>query len=132
MYKNIAKFDNDYLAKAQALPQNTSADGNGGSFRLAGMLGAIGLVGKVNAEISLADTKVLTVKLQDSADNTTFADVVTLYTKTASGATTIAADTELFRYIPTSSLRTFAKVVITTTDTSAAGKVDVFQSYNAR
>jgi len=132
MYKNIAKFENDFLAKAQSLPQNTNADGNGGAFNLAGTNGSIEVVAVVNSEISLADTKVLTVKLKDSSDGTTYADMQTIYTKTASGATTIAADTELGRFIIPTNAKPHIKANIVTTDAAATGKIDIFQNYIAR
>jgi hypothetical protein len=129
----ILKADDSYLAKAQTIPNNTSADGNGGSFQgLNATLGGVEVVVEVNTQIALADTKVLTVKLQDSADNSSFADLVTLYTKTASGAETIAAGTVLKKYIVPTNARKYIKAVITTTDTGQTGKIDAFLNYLAR
>lgn len=132
MYKHTLKFHGEYLAKAQALPQNASADGNGGEFHLADTLGSIEVIVKVNAEISLADTKVLSVKMQDKATGSEYADLATIYSKTASGATTLAAGTELARYILPSGTKELLKAIITTTDAAAAGKLDVYPSYQAR
>lgn len=132
-YNGEIKFADDYLVKAQSVPQNTSADGNGGVFENLGKVqGSIEVVAKVNTEIALADTKVLTVKLQHSDDNSSYSDLQTLYTKTASGAETIAADTELARYIVPTTAKRYIKAVITTTDAAATGKLDVYTVYLAR
>lgn len=129
----MVRADDSYLAKAQAIPNNTSADGNGGSFQgLGGTLGGVEVVVEVDAEVSLADTKVLSVKLQDSANNSSFADLATIYTKTASGATTLSAGTVLARYIVPTSARKYIKAVITTTDTGESGKLNVFLNYLSR
>lgn len=121
----------DYLAKAQTLPVNTSADGNGGSMNIGNTEGAIEVVGVVNSEISITDTKVVTVKIQH-ADDTSFADLATPYSKTASGATTLTVGTELFRYILPTSTKKNVKAVLTTNDTGAAGKVDIYLNYLPR
>lgn len=129
----ILKADDSYLAKAQTIPNNTSADGNGGSFQgLNATLGGVEIVVEVNTQIALADTKVLTVKLQDSADDSSFADLATLYTKTASGAETIAAKTILGRYVVPPSAKKYIKLVITTTDTGQTGKIDAYLNYLPR
>ncbi|MDQ7818837.1 MAG: hypothetical protein RDU14_17550 [Melioribacteraceae bacterium] len=132
-YNGEVKFADDYLAKAQSVPQNTSADGNGGVFENLGQAqGSIEVVAKVNAEIGLADTKVVTVKLQHSDDNSSFTDLATLYTKTASGAETIPAGTELARYIVPTNAKRYIKAVLTTTDAAGTGKVDIYTVYLAR
>lgn len=132
MLNHELKFDGQYLAKAQALPQNASADGNGGEFHLAELQGAVEIVVKVNAEITLADTKVLSVKLQDKATGGAYADLATIYSKTAAGATTLTADTVLARYILPTATKELLKGVITTTDAAAAGKLDIYPRYLAR
>ena len=119
----------DFLAKAQTLPQNTSADGNGGSFQHADTEGSIEVLAVVNAEITLADTKVLTVKLQQSSDDgvaDAFADLLTLYTKTSSGGDVIAAGTLLGRALIPLNAERYIKAVLVSTDAALAGKVDVF------
>lgn len=130
----IARSDDDYLAKEQATPQNTSADGNGGSFEISGTEGAIEVVAEVGADaLDLSDTKVLTIKLQDSADNSSFDDLATIYTITASsGSGAIAAETELARFVIPSDARRYIKAVITTDDADVGGKINIFQNYLAR
>lgn len=129
----IVKADNDYLAKDQTVPQNTSANGDGGSFEISATLGSIEVVAEVGSvALGLANTKVLTVKLQDSADNSSFADLATLYTVTASGALTVPVNTELGRFIIPTTARRYVKAVITTDDAAATGKVNIFLNYLAR
>ncbi len=126
-YNGEVKFADDYFATAQSVPQNTSANGNGGVFESLGQTqGSIEVVAKVNTQIGLAAVKVITVKLQHSDDNSTFTDLQTLYTKTTVGAETIAAGTELARYIVPTSAKQYIKAVLTTDDAAATGKVDIY------
>jgi hypothetical protein len=129
----ILRADDSYLTKNHAIPNNTSEDGNGGSFAgLAGTMGGVEIIVEVETQVALADTKVLSVKLQDSANDSSFADLATIYTKTASGATTLAAGTILARYIVPTSARKYLKAVITSTDTQQSGKLNVFLNYLPR
>jgi len=129
----IVKSDDDYLAKAQALPKNASADGNGGSFEISGTEGAIEVVIEVTTIFSVADLKTITLKLQDSADNAAFADLATIYAWTGAGAAnTSAVGTELGKYIIPTSARRYIKAVLTTDDAAGTGAIDIFQNYLAR
>ena len=129
----ILKADADYLAKNQTVPQNDTADGNGGSFELANTQASIEVIAEVGSvALGVGDTKVLTVKLQDSADNSSFADLQTLYTITSSGGDTIAVGTELGRFVLPADTRRYVKAVIVSTDASGTGKVNVFSTYVPR
>ncbi len=55
MYKHTLSVDGQYLAKEQSLPQNASADGNGGVLALRGRRGGVELVARAQ-DISIADT----------------------------------------------------------------------------
>jgi len=123
----------DYLAKAQSLPTNTSADGNGGVFELGGVLGAIEIVAKVKTGLSVTKDKVLTVELQHSDDNLSYTTLETLYTVTGAdpGPSTVAAGTELKRFVPPSNTKRYVKAVITTT-AATTGAIDIYQVYLAR
>jgi len=132
--KHYVDIHGQNLAKAQTLPQNTSADGNGGAVKMGGILGAVEIVARVNAAVTIADTKALTIKVQhaDTAGGS-YADLGTVYTLTAaSGNGALAKDTELGRFALPSTVKDFIKAVITTTDASAAGKVDVIPVYLPR
>jgi len=126
MYNHILKADDSYLAKAQAVPQNATADGNGGAFDLSGAMGGVEIVAQINEDVGLADTKFFTVKLQHSDDGSSYSDLATLYTVTASGATTISAETILGRFLPANDCKPYIKAVLVTDDPAASGKVDVF------
>lgn len=122
------------LAKAQTLPQNTSANGNGGAVFLGGILGAVEILARVHAAVTIADTKAITIKVQHSdSEDSGFADLATVYTLTAAdGSGALAKDTELGRFALPSSVKDYVKAVITTTDAAAAGKVDVIPVYLPR
>lgn len=132
--RNYVDINGQNLARAQALPQNTSADGNGGAVMLGGILGAVEILARVNTAVTIADTKVLTVTVQHSdSEASGFTTLGTVYTLTAaSGSGSLAADTELGRFALPSTVKNFVKAVITTTDASAAGKVDVIPVYLPR
>lgn len=132
MYKKTLKVHGEYLAQAQALPQNASADGNGVELPVDKTHGALEVVVDVDALVGLADTKVLTVKLQHKDVGGAYADLATVYTKTAAGATTLAAGSVLARYILPSDCKALIKAVITTTDAAASGKLNVYPTYLAR
>ena len=116
----------DYLFNNATVPQNTSLAGN--ETQVGGTQAELEIVAVVgDTDIDLADTKVLTLKVQGaSAVGGSYADVQQLYTVTASGATTVAAGTELGRYVWKPSDPMFAKPVITTDDAAATGTVDVY------
>jgi hypothetical protein len=132
----LVRSAEDYLALDQTVPQNTNADGNGGAREISNALGALEVVAEVGSvALGLADTKVLTVKLQSSNDNgvgDAFADLVTVYTKTASGAEVVAAGTELGRYIVPTGAERYIKPNIVSTDAAGTGKVNVFLNYLPR
>ncbi|MFC5355659.1 Bbp16 family capsid cement protein [Azospirillum himalayense] len=121
------------FAKAQTLPQNTSADGNGGAIELSGINGAVEAVARINTAVTIADTKALTIKLQHSADGSSWTDLGTIYSLTAAGGNgALAAGVELGRFALPSTVRRYVKAVITTTDAAATGKVDVIPAYLPR
>lgn len=130
----VLKSSADFLALDQALPQNASADGNGGSFDLGNTQASL----EVNVEVGsvatdLTDTNILSVKLQDSADNSSFADLATVYTITAAGGSGVkAVGTHLGKLIVPSSARRYVKAVITTDDANVAGRLNVFFTYIPR
>lgn len=131
--KHYVDINGQNFAKAQALPQNTSADGSGGGIELSGINGAIEALARVNTAVTIADTKALTIKLQHSADGSSWTDLGTIYSLTAAGGNgSLAADTELGRFALPSTVRRYVKAVITTTDAAAAGKVDVIPVYLPR
>lgn len=131
MYKNTAKFDDDYLAKAQSVPANTSAYGNGGSFKLDNGLGSVAIVGEIDTACTLSSLSHLNVDLYESADDNSFTLATSLCSITGTDAAW-PAGTKLFEHVPKSDVKPHVKVKITTNDAGATGKIDVFQSYNPR
>lgn len=130
---HVMQVHGQSLANAQALPQNTSADGNEGPLKVGGALGAFEVLVRVNAAITVADTKALTVKLQHRDGSDAFADLATIYTITAAaGSGSLAKGKELARFALPSTVKEEIKAVITTTDAAAAGKIDVLPVYLPR
>lgn len=130
----ILKAADDFLAKDQSVPQNTSADGNGGSFDLGNTQGSLEVVAEIGSVATdLTDTKILSVKLQDSADDSSFADLATVYSLTAaSGSGVKAIGTVLGKLIIPSTARRYVKAVITTDDADVVGKLNVFLTHIPR
>ena len=61
-----------------------------------------------------------------------FTALQTLYTKTASGATTLAAGTELARYVVKPSDPLYVKAVAVNNDATLTGKIEAYIRYIAR
>lgn len=90
--------------------------------------GMIEVICKVATELTVKNTKELTIKMTDSADDVTFAEIYLgsiLYTKTASGDETIAVDTELFRWVVPSNIEDHIKAAITS-DATNLGTINIY------
>lgn len=129
----LLKSADDFLALDQTIPSATSADGNGGSFDLGNTQGSLEVVAEVGSvALAITDTKVFSIKLYDSADDSSFAELATVYSLTAAGGNgAIAAGTELGKLIVPSNARRYVKAVLTT-DNADTGKVNVFFTYVPR
>jgi hypothetical protein len=121
----------NYFHDDVTMPNNTSANGNVLDISTGGVNSYVAIIGLVSATIALADTKVLSFKVQDSADGTTWTGGldVTVKSITASGATTLTKDQKqqksLFEYVLPRNCRRYVRVVATTTDTQQSGKFTV-------
>jgi hypothetical protein len=116
----------DYMFNNAAVPKNTTLTGD--AQQVGGTQGELELVAVIgDANVVITDTKIFTVSLTgaETADGS-FTALATLFTVTASGATTLAAGTELGRYIVKPSDPMFAKAVATTNDAAATGTVTVY------
>lgn len=84
-------------------------------------------------DIALADTTSLTVQLFE-ADTEGGAQTLlaTIYTITASGATTLDAGTELARYAIATDRKRWITAKVITTDAAATGTINVFPVYIPR
>ncbi len=129
----VLRSADDFLALDQTIPSNTSADGNGGSFDLGNTQVALEVVAEVGSvDLAITDTKVFSIKIQDSADNSSFADLATVYTITAAdGNGAIVASTELGKLVVPPNARRYVKAVLTTNNADT-GKVNVFLAYIPR
>ena len=84
-YDHFAKVYGESLADAQALPQNTTW--NGDPVKLNTGMGSFEIVCRVHGAVTLADTKTLTIKLQHAGSDLSYSDLATLYSITSSGGT---------------------------------------------
>ncbi len=131
--KHYAFIHGQGLANAQALPKNTSVDGNEGPLEVSGTNGAIEVVARIHADATIANAKTLTVKLQHSDDGVTFSDLGVVGALTAAaGSGALPADTELGRFALPSNVKEYLKTVIVTDDPAAVGKIDVIPTYLPR
>lgn len=133
MYKHTLSVDREYLAKDQALPQNTAIDGNGAVLDLRGSMGGVEIVARAASALSIADTKSLTITLQHKAEGGAYADLGEVFAVTAGEAAWTAADGEILgRFVPATDVKEHLKVVLATTDAAASGSVSVLPTYLAR
>lgn len=132
MYDHTLKVHGEYLAKAQALPQDAAIDGNGQVQDFSGALGAQEVVVEAAADVALADATGLTVTLKHRDAGGSWEQLGTACVVTASGPATFAAGTVLGRFIPPTDTRAETKAVIATTDPAASGSVNVYPHYLAR
>ena len=133
MYDHDIMANDGYYAKTQAIPKNTSTDGNGGSKQLSGTMGGIALEGEITTEISLTNEKVFSVVLHESANDSSYTAKHTLYTVTAdSTAFTVPAGTVISEFVLPTDTKRYTKIILTTDDSAATGAVTVFSKYLPR
>ena len=131
--KPIRDYDG-YLAKANALPQNTSAYAVEGAYFLGNTNGALRIQTYVTTAWDLTDTKIATIDLYDSADGITYAKFVTLYTLTAAaGNGIILAGVKLGDdYVIPPDCNDYVKLYLTTDDADVVGAIDTTITYLSR
>jgi hypothetical protein len=123
------KVYDEYLAKDMVLTA-TSADGNGSKGRFKGTRASIEIKVVAKTAISVASTKVLTVKLQEcDTESGTYADIATIYTGTAP---TFAIGDVLGSLVLPIATKEYVKAVVTSTDSAAVGTIDIYPTYVAR
>lgn len=120
------KSAQDYLFDNITFPANTTTTGS--AHLVGGTQGELEIVVAVgDTNIVITDTKVVTVSLTASAtEGGSFTALTTLYTKTASGATTLTAGTVLGRYIVKPSDPLWAKAVAVSNDAGIVGTLDCY------
>lgn len=126
------KSAQDYLFNDATVTANATLTGS--AQLVGGAQAALEIVVNVGSvAIALADTKVLTISLTGSDTETgSFTALQTLYTKTASGATTLASGTELARYVVKPSDPLYVKAVAVNNDSALTGKIEAYIRYIAR
>ena len=118
-----AKFGDDLMFDASALPNNTTL--NSDVFQFGQSQISLGLTVVANTSIVIADTKILKIELlHDSEKDGSFASSVIIYDKTASGAETIALGTELVNYVPNEDVKQYCKLKVTTDSDLSTYKID--------
>ncbi|MFI3271238.1 MAG: hypothetical protein R3Y11_03905 [Pseudomonadota bacterium] len=132
MYKHTLRVHGEFLAAAQSV-SSTAATGNGSALRADNTQGALELVIAANGDVSIAAEKAITVTLTEcDTEDGTYTTVPIYFMKTYSAATAYA-DGDVIGKIPLpSDIKTFVKVALSTTNTSAIGAVDVFAAYLPR
>lgn len=132
MYKHTLKVHGEFLAEEQSVT-STATTGNGGALRADNTQGAIELVIAANGDVDIAAEKAITVTLThcDTEDGTY--TTVPIYFKETYSAATSFEDGEIIGHIPLpSDVKTFVKVTLSTSNTTAIGDVDVFAAYLPR
>ncbi len=130
MYNHALKSNDQYLAKAQPLPHNTSVQGNKGTQNFSGTLGNVELLLTTEEEITLASGNSMTVTLEHSSDSISYTELGRLIN--LSGEKTIAPRTILGRFIPPTNTKKYTRAVITCTGPAATGRINIYPHYLAR
>lgn len=123
--KKFLHDKNSYFIEDEALPKNTNKTSS--SLEVGGSHSSLEVIVDVTSAVTITATKVLTITLQESADNETFTDKAILYTFTsASGATNIAVQEGVCRYTLPVDIKKYARVKVATDDGSAAGAISAY------
>lgn len=133
MYNHMLRLYGTNLATEQTLPANTSAVGNGGGQSAGGLLGSTEMVMVAASAVTLTSGKTITMKLEDSADNSTFTAVPMTSTRTATATVNSWKIGDVIARLPVpSDAREYVRVKISTDDSSVSGTVDVVFDYLPR
>ncbi|MCK9239797.1 hypothetical protein [Desulfocurvus sp.] len=130
MYDHILKVHDEYLAKAQPLPQNASAPGNGRVLCFAGALGSQEVVAQADTDLALAAGASLGVTLEQRDAGGAWEPLGTVCA--LAGPLALAAGAVLGRFIPPSDTRAETRAVLASTDPAAQGSLSVYPHYLAR
>jgi hypothetical protein len=130
MYDHILKVHDEYLAKAQALPQNADAEGNGRVLCFAGALGSQEVVAQADTGVTLAAGATLSVTLEQRDKGGAWEPLGTVCALT--GPLSLEAGAVLGRFIPPSDTRAETRALLASTDPAAQGNLSVYPHYLAR
>lgn len=133
MYKHTLRVNGEYLAKAQTLPSNTNAVGNGGSIKAGSAMGAMEVVMAAASAVTLPAQTEIMLQLEGCDDNTSFTLMpVNHSVTTGSGSTKFAIGEELARLPIPSNAPKHVRCRIVTTKSGVSGTVDVFCDFLPR
>lgn len=133
MYKHTLRVNGEYLAKAQPLPSNANAVGNGGSIKAGSTMGAVEVVMAAVDEVSIPASTLLTVQFEGSDDNSNFALMPVNYALTTSAGVTTYKKGEEFARLPVpSNAPKHVRCRIATDKAGVTGTVDVFCDFLPR
>jgi len=129
--EDIKAADSIYY-NAVTVPANTNTDSTALRTEVEAIQGAQSVYVKVDTDIVITDTKVVTVIVEDSADNITFTQLAELYTVTASGETTLDAGGILAQYVLPDNAKAYTRLNVATDDTGVVGKLTAYLRYLPR
>lgn len=126
----ISGAANDYLATAVNIASGTDPiTALITSVNVQDGKGVIEILGKAKTALTIKDGKTLSIKIYDSADDVTFAEIHNgqrVFYRAASGSDiSIAAGTELFRWVVPSDSEDYVKSLIAS-DATNSGTIDIY------
>ena len=125
-------FDPDYIFDEAALPNATTSTSS--AFEIGGSQNALEIVGIADTETVVGDGETLKYELYTATTSTgayTLSDTLVSYTPSGT-TTTIDADTQMFRFSPTTDTKQWGKVVITATENQSGETSTVYIDYVSR
>ena len=134
MFNHILECNDSDLAQALALPQNDSAYGNEGPHQFDMTMGAVEAVVLCEEDISVADTKSLSIVLvHGDTEAACTTELGETFSETADGAAlTYDAGDEICRLSVPSSLKQYGNIKVTTDDAAATGKIKALLNFLPR
>lgn len=118
--------ENALYYEGETVPQNTTISSAALKTGECGQLGATRIIFRAATDIAIADTKTLTLVVQESADGSTGWSTIRTVPFLSSGATTYTAGNEFAQYVLDETVLEYTRVQITTDDAAATGTIDAF------
>ncbi len=129
--QDIKVYDENYSVEAGlTVPKDDTANTRSLELGKGAQNASINVKGVVKEEMNLEGTKKLTIKLQDSADDSSFADKAVLAEITATGSLgydqVFPAGTVLFEHVLAPDTRKYTRISVTTDDSAVEGKLELY------
>ena len=134
MYKHTLTIANQYLAKDQELPKNSTVEGNGGALCLGGDLGGIiELVMVVEEKCTLPASSSITLELLEADTQDGSYDKASITSTIHSTEEKVWNVGDCILRLPLSSYaKPFIKASVSTTSSSVTGRISIIPSYLPR